>query len=128
MDYGKIEWDCDSNSVTSEFFSINRNSSISPSFSYRFSKHFVWQILQMFLSFQTFSICFLRLIQNIQIGMYRNLDFLVKSKTVADLSFVSALITAQKSFLRIWSNLLKKSLMEKFIFGAVSFIFFRHKK
>ena len=82
----------------------------------------------MFLSFQTFSICFLRLIQNIQIGMYRNLDFLVKSKTVADLSFVSALITAQKSFLRIWSNLLKKSLMEKFIFGAVSFIFFRHKK
>ena len=33
-----------------------------------------------------------------------------------------------RSFLRIWSHLLKKSFMENFIFYAVLLIFFSHLK
>ena len=43
-----------------------------------------------------------KLSSNLQIDMSRDIDY-----------------TAQKSFLRIWSHLLKKSLMENFIFRPV---------
>ena len=43
-----------------------------------------------------------KLSSNLQIDMSRDIDY-----------------TAQKSFLRIWSHLLKKSLMENFIFCPV---------
>ena len=46
----------------------------------------------MFLNFQNFSICFLRLILYIQILMYRNLEFLVESVAVVVVLLVSALM------------------------------------
>ena len=45
-----------------------------------------------------------KLSSNLQIDMSRDIDY-----------------TAQKSFLRIWSHLLKKSLMENFRFCEVNF-------
>ena len=47
----------------------------------------------MFLNFQTFRICFLKLIQYIQILIYQNLDFLVKSPTVVGVLLVSTLMS-----------------------------------
>ena len=77
------------------FFCIKERNKIFPGYSYsqRFSKHFLWQKFQMFLNFKNFSICFLRLILYIQILMYRNLDFLVKTATVACVLLVSAVMS-----------------------------------
>ena len=46
----------------------------------------------MFLKFKKFGICFLRLILYIQILMYRNLDFHVKSVAAIGVLLVSALM------------------------------------
>ena len=45
----------------------------------------------MFLNCQNISICFLRLILNIQISIYRNIDFLIKSAIIVGVLLGSAL-------------------------------------
>ena len=61
-------------------------------FSERFNKNFLRKRHQMFLNFKKFSICFLKLLLYIQILMYRNLDFDVKSVTAIGVLLVSALM------------------------------------
>ena len=79
MDYRKIEWYCGIKSFIHRYFSVLKKM-VEYSLVKVISKHLL----------KNFSICFLRLILHIQILMYRNLDFLVKSATVVGVLLVSA--------------------------------------
>ena len=61
----------------------------------------------MFLNFQNFSLCFLKLILYIQTLIHRNLDFLVKSAIVVGVLVVSTLMLQtflSKSRSYFWTN------------------------